>query len=203
MNSRSAHVHDDDLLALYFRTGPAAESSTLVHLAGCETCAARWDRLVGSLETTQKELWSEADETFTTDRLSHQREQIRRRLDSLGRQAKVIEFPAASGQRHAERAASRVAMRWVAAAAAAGLLVGLGTGVLIDRRSQDRIAMNAIPTRGLIVGAPSRNDLTNRALNEDQFLSDVEAALDASHAPALQALDDFTPRIQEIAVTLR
>ena len=40
-------------------------------------------------------------------------------------------------------------------------------------------------------------------LNEDQFLSDVETALDESRAPELQALEAFTPRIQEISTRLK
>jgi hypothetical protein len=71
----------------------------------------------------------EADETFPADRLAAQQAHIFRRLEALERPAKVIAFPRFAGPvsvQHGHR------QRWIAAAAAAGLIVGVGLGRMVD-----------------------------------------------------------------------
>lgn len=207
MRFRAAHLPDDDLLSLCLDVNGLARASVLSHLDTCAECTTRRDNLQRLLETVQDELFAEADEAWPADRLAHQRDQIRRRLESAGRQARVLEFPAISRLRRIERPVSRLAMRWIAAAAVVGLLVGVGAGVLIDHRSHQIVALSTgrVAGNGAVAlrSLPSRTEPGSPALTEDQFLSDVEAALEAAHAPELQALDDFTPRIQEVAVNLK
>ncbi len=73
----------------------------------------------------------EAEEAFPAERLAAQQAQVMRRLEALERPARVIAFPrfarpVTSTQGHAQR--------WVAAAAAAGLVIGLAAGQFVDVR---------------------------------------------------------------------
>jgi hypothetical protein len=112
-----------------------------------------------------------------------------RRLDSIGRMARVLDFPDRSS-RSEPQGGSGVASRWVAAAAVIGLVAGLGTGVLVDRRfiqrqvSEVRIA----PAAGLA---------------DDDLLGDIDQALLDSAAPELSAIDAFTPAMHEVVFTSR
>ena len=206
MTLRTAHLAEDDLLSLCLDSAEANRSSLLQHVDVCTECASRWDTLKQLLDAIQDDLQVNADDVWTVDRLAHQRDQIRRRLESAGRLARVIAFPAGSRSRRIDRPGARVAMRWVAAAAVLGLLVGVGAGVLLDHRSHDIVALSIDRIAGgatVLRSRPSSPQSSMATSSEDQFLSDVEAAVEAGRAPELQALDDFTPRIQEVAMNLK
>src|SRR5213075_3472379 len=83
------------------------------------------------LDTLQSDATTEADEAFPPERLAAQHAQIFRRLEAAERPARVIAFP-----KFAQPLTSRTshASRWIAAAAAAGLIVGVGVGQLMDLR---------------------------------------------------------------------
>src|SRR5688500_4344009 len=70
----------------------------------------------------------EADAVFTSERLARQQAKILQRLEQDGRPARVIAFPGHGQDPSATRA--RPATRWIAAAAAAGVVVGLLAGHL-------------------------------------------------------------------------
>jgi hypothetical protein len=90
-----------------------------------------------------EELRDEADEAFTGERLALQQAQVARRLETLERPARVIAFPKAaraviSGHSHVRR--------WVTAAAAAGLIVGIGLDQLVPRyHIDDRASVASRP----------------------------------------------------------
>ena len=72
---------------------------------------------------------AEADEVFTRDRLATQQAQIFRRLESLEHPARIIAFPRFARPVSVQPAGRR---RWIAAAAAVGLITGVGLGQLLD-----------------------------------------------------------------------
>jgi hypothetical protein len=74
---------------------------------------------------------AEADEAFSQDRLAMQQAQVMRRLEALERPARVIAFPRFT---RPVTSTQGNAQRWVAAAAAAGLVIGLAAGQFVDIR---------------------------------------------------------------------
>ncbi len=204
--TRSRHVPDDRLLSLYLGEDAPTQGDDLMHLQACPACAERYRTVGSDVGPIGRMLQSWADQVFTADKLSRQRQHIAGRLARLGTQARVLEFPQSTHRQHPARGTSRVTTRWIAAAAAAGLIVGLGTGVVVDHRvhvyKPSPALTGQVGGQGVArLAAPSGTSA--RHLNEDQFLSDVEAAVDESRAPELQALEAFTPRIQEISATLK
>jgi hypothetical protein len=208
------HLGDRDLLAL---CAGEARDEARAHVERCAPCAARCDEFAAGFEALRLDAQAEADEVFTAERLDEQRDRMYRRVEHAGRPARVIAFPQAPSRGTAAHA-PRVLTRWVAAAAAAGLIVGLFTGRFVERRPRDTAplrpsgAMAAAdrtipraPASGRVTAVNSGMDALQsaRAAQDDQLLSDIETALAAQRAAELQALDALTPRVREIAITLR
>jgi hypothetical protein len=90
--------------------------------------------------------------------------------------------------------------RWIAAAAAAGLIVGVGLGQLMDLRRPfappaPPMAQVSAPIAPL--GAELRFQ-TVSATRDEAFLSELDASLSRAGVPELRALDAFTPRAPSI-----
>lgn len=174
----------------------AGDEGALRHLAHCPACDARYQGLKAAFDGAREAALAEADAACTAGRLEHQRERIMRRIEALQAGPRVLPFPAAqSGQ-----AASppRVLRRWVAAAAVAGLLVGLGAGRMVFNRSA---ATLADARRGFAPGAavasvrqtPTMTSVhLEPALNDEEFLSELELATAAPRTRELRALYAFT-----------
>jgi hypothetical protein len=203
---RTKHLPDERLLSLYLGEGETGANDDQAHLDSCAVCARRYQKVESEVGQIGINLEMSADRVFTAERLARQRHHIANRLARLGTQARILEFPQSTHRAENGRAPIPLTTRWVAAAAAAGLIVGLGTGVLVDHRvhvSPTSVTRtNHFSAAGVArLSAPSVSAPAH--LNEDQFLSDVEAALDESRAPELQALEAFTPRIQEISTRIK
>ena len=121
----------------------------------------------------------------------------------------MITFPHASAPGAAGRGL-RVTPRWLAAAAAAGLFIGVAVGsffqngVVLTRAR--RIAPSVAPAVRP-APQPASADETPAAApappahdNDDEFLSELELALDRPHTHDLLALDELTPRVREVPV---
>ncbi len=162
------------------------------HLLACDTCAERYQQLSRSLERARQEANAEADEAFPEERLAAQRDHILRRLEAHA--ARVIPFPLSASRRYAAHGAARPAVRWIAAAAAAGLLLGLTAGRLVDVKPR-RTTISA--SRTAANGLRSLPSNRVRAHDEELFLSQVDEALYRPQPAELQALDAFTPRVLE------
>jgi hypothetical protein len=131
--------------------------------------------------------------------MAHQRERILRRIDALQSGPRVLPFPAAGQNGHAP-AQPRVLRRWVAAAAVAGLLVGLGAGRMVfDGGSPSSTTADA--RRAIAPAAspaPARQAPTIRALHvepsvsDEEFLSEIELATAAPRTRELRAIYAFT-----------
>jgi hypothetical protein len=117
-------------------------------------------------------------------------------------------------RRDSPRPRPRLAPRWIGAAAAAGLLVGVAAGSLIyqgdstDESAQVAVRDGAhVATPVTFDGPPDPQSDSDRSsdLNElnEKFLSELEIALERPHTSELVAIDDLTPHVREIRVQLR
>jgi hypothetical protein len=209
---RARHLHDDRLFDCYVaeRSGETPDPRAAEHLADCGDCGARYAELARFMDTLRAESHAESDETFTADRLRAQQQAIARRLEHIGRPARVISFPGASAARSIASTTSRIAPRWIAASAAAGLFVGAALGMSYDwervgmsPRSFARTQAGSGSSRtlpGSRMGEPIATRGTSQAdvAADEAFLSDLETALDRPRTLELRAFDALTPHVREI-----
>jgi len=149
------------------------------------------------LDTLRLDATTEADESFSPERLATQHAQIFRRLEAAERPARVIAFP-----RFTQPLTSRTshASRWIAAAAAAGLIVGVGVGQLMDLRhslSNQPTTQARVAPVTMARGLDPRVQPVNVARDE-AFLSELDASLSRAAVPELRAIDAFTPRAGDL-----
>jgi len=185
-----AHL-DDAALAAIWTDGRLSHP----HLDSCVTCRARFADYSTWLENIRVDAVTEADESFSAERLAAQQAQIFRRLEAAERPARVIAFP-----KFAQPLSSRTsnASRWIAAAAAAGLIVGVGVGQLMDLR-HSLTGPNPSAVQARMANAPASAGRDPRvqtvgAVRDEAFLSELDASLSRPAVPELRALDAFTPR---------
>lgn len=190
------HLSEDRLIAL--TVGDEWASADEAHLSACEACRARRASLVALLDEVDHAAVIEADAAFTNERLARQHSRILHRLAADGRPGKLISFPAASNGSHGA-ASWRPTSRWIAAAA----LVGLFVGVLADQV----LTRLPGPTRPIdhARSAPATN--ASRAviqpvaasLSDDEFLGQLEAAVQSGGPIMLHPLDAATPLAWDIS----
>lgn len=168
----------------------------------------RYAELVTFLDDMRAVSDAETDAVFTPERLRQQQEQILRRLEHASRSARVISFPGQSGG-HTTVVGGRVAPRWLAAAAAAGLFVGVAVGGTLLHPSFERsvtsmrVANNATasvrlaPSPAVLVNAPAN---VSDSIDDDAFLMQLEFALERPHTQELQPFDALTPHVREVGV---
>jgi hypothetical protein len=159
------------------------------------------------MDTVRGEGEAEADAVFTAERLRAQQQQIARRIALVGRPARIISFPGRIVRRTISVSAARTAPRWVAAAAAAGLFVGVALGASYQfrwgiaprRAGAPFLVMDAASPRGSrLTPVATRGAGQADVAADDAFLSDLEIALDRPHTPELQAFDELTPHVREV-----
>jgi hypothetical protein len=199
--STKRHLDDDALVDVWTarHSSDAAEAhSADSHLAECGQCRARFDAFTGWMTGLRHDAVAEADEQFSAERLAAQQHQIFRRLEALERPARVIAFP-----RFAQPTAvvRRGPQRWIAAGLAAGLVIGLGAGELLDLKRTVRGGdLSAHRTMQPVISQTARGGLQPISLSsDDSFLYDSDAA--APRVEALQALDALTPRVRDLDST--
>jgi hypothetical protein len=168
------------------------------HLGACGRCRTRRSRLEAMFREIDHAADVEADEIFTPERLAAQQARILQRVEQDGRPARVIAFPAATAS-EPRPLRTRPAARWIAAAAAAGLTIGLLAGHLAHD-----LPLLGRPSRATLVSSASRSinaptphptpEVVNASFNEEEFLGEIETAIDGPHVPALRPLNDLTPR---------
>jgi hypothetical protein len=193
------------------RAGDAPDPTLAVHLADCPVCRDRYTEFAGLFDTVRREVDDESDEVFTSDNLRHQHAQIMHRLELVNRSAKVISFPNVVTHQVAGASAGRVAPRWLAASAAAGLFVGVAVGgFFLDPalRSRSVAAITPVETtapRTIPQPPPSPSTPVNAAntIDDDAFLMELEFSLQRPHTRELQPFDALTPHVREIGNQLR
>jgi hypothetical protein len=86
------------------------------------------------------------------------------------------------------------------AAAVAGLFVGVGVGLLFDSRTEPTASLTATrPTSLAPVAVVSTPPPAPPLIDDDAFLSELEAALGGALNQELLPFDALTPRVQEIS----
>jgi hypothetical protein len=168
------------------------------HVAGCGECRAEYDALA-QIFLAARDASDEADEHFTPDRLAAQQEHILRRLENAERPARVLPFPLSTRPFPSARTGAR---RWIAAAAAAGLLTGIIAGRAFEFGNPWRTTPQPQPqtlasSRGrtpVLASGPAAS------VNDERLLGEIEAALVEPRVDELRALDALTPRVREASL---
>ena len=197
MSARTSHVPIDRLTALAFVVrAPEGDQDeqALRHVAECERCAAELARLTVDADEWRDAAIAEADALFEDAKLEAQRSRILDRLANRGQAARVLYFPHRT-TREVTMPGTAGSRRWVSVAAAAGLIIGLVAGQLLrfvpwegSRRDAGLTVQVSRPSTGVVSAAANASTMT-----DEQFLDEIEAALQARHAHSLRALDALTP----------
>ena len=205
MKVHSGHLRDEHLFDYYLsaRTGEELDPRAAEHLADCDECVARYDEFVSFMDATRTEAEAETDEAFPADRLRIQQQQILRRLEHVHRSARVITFPGRDSTSDS-RSVVRVTPRWLAAAAAAGLFIGVAVGGYLgpDRFHRARPVMaverQAAPQRAAVPTAVRVSGTQDDVKDDDAFLVELELALARQQPRELQPFDAMTPHVRDI-----
>jgi len=208
---RAPHLQDDVLYECYYaqRRGEPMDPPAAEHLSDCEACGRRYVDVGAFLNQLDDDADADVSALFSPERLRQQQQEIAKRLELVGRAARVITFP---GRPHpvAGPKARPSATRWVAAAAAAGLFVGVAAGTAFNfipgfnfvnaPRHSGIVASRTVPAQS----APSHLSPSPVAPaadvvdTDERFMSDLESVLDRPHTSELVAFDALTPHVREI-----
>ena len=190
---RHPHLTDNRLIDVCFDHAPAATEEQ--HLARCAICRERRANLARLLDDTSSVASAEADALFTEERLSRQRAHILQRVEQESRHGQLIAFPAGQAASPV-RLRIKPASRWIAGAAAAGLFIGMLAGHL----THDFTAGRVLPTRATTaMPAAATIQAVSTTLSEEEFLGQIEMAVEGTGGSALRPLDDLTPLVWEVA----
>ncbi|MEO6007296.1 MAG: hypothetical protein ABIU38_04505 [Vicinamibacteraceae bacterium] len=158
--------------------------------------------LLDTLAEAQATVAADADAAFTPERAAAQRALIMARLGATD-DPRVLSFPPRADVAPTARLARapRPALGWMLTAAAAGLVVGVGTGQGIYLEWPAR----QMPAQARVVSAPVRTAtaVIDTAVfdtdGDDAILGEVEVALSSRGVDELQPLDALTPRVTLVA----
>lgn len=191
--ARGAHLSDDRLVEVCVdRLATPREDA---HLAQCDACTKRRSRLEHLLGDMFDGAVAEADAAFSKDRLAAQHARILQRIEQHGRPARLLTFPV-SELPDLRSLRARPAARWIAGAAAAGLAIGLLLGHLAhDLPTFGRPARTGVSVTTASRPAPEPTlRAVNTALNDEEFLGEIENAVSGPRLVALRPLNDLTPQ---------
>jgi hypothetical protein len=153
--------------------------------------------LLDTLADVREAAAADADAALTDERAAAQRAAILARLGA-GDDPRVLSFPPRAEAAPVARLprAPRPALGWMLTAAAAGLVVGVGTGQGIylewpARQAPAQARIGAAPVRTIAAVADTDQD--------DAILGEVEVALSSRGVDELQPLDALTPRVTLVA----
>ena len=205
MIHRAPHLQEERLFDSYMaeRGGEPIDPPVAEHLADCPSCGPRYAELATFMDTLRRDGDAEADAIFTPERLRIQHQQIARRIALVGRPARVLSFPGRIVRRTIDASTSRRAPGWIAAAAAAGLFIGVAVGASFQWRSQVESRQTFLADSGRARAArmapvAARGSSPAEVASDDAFMSDLELALERPHTRELLAFDAFTPHVREV-----
>jgi len=201
---RARHLQEKRLFDCYLavRGGEALDPPVADHLADCPQCGQRYAELSQFMESLSVAADEESDAIFTPERLRLQQQQIARRLEHLGQAARVISFPGRTAGHQIGAVAPRFARRWVAASLAAGLFIGVATGMFLDWQASRAILSRGAIARTVITAPADTAELsrTDPSEADEAFLSEIEIAGERPRIRELLAVDALTPHAREVAL---
>ncbi|MPZ18692.1 MAG: hypothetical protein GEV06_12370 [Luteitalea sp.] len=171
------------------------DARSRAHLAVCDICRRRADQQQAALADLADAARGSLDELFSTSRLERQVTAVMRRLDGDQERGRLLLFPGRAAVRFRPALSSR---RWIAAAAAAGLFLGLMTGqfVSLDRAAGPSVSRaTATGVQAPAPAVPASRPLAPSVDDGEALLFEVDAALTSLGSPELRALDNLTPRV--------
>ena len=186
----SPHLSDESLLelhALLLAGEQAVAARYLKHVKVCEACEARLDEVRDSAAALRRDVTASVDARISPTRLERQFDVVMRRLE--GHSGRVLPFPAAAHR----PAHPPVLRRWVAMAAACGLLIGVGAGRLLGPVPASPTSGWRPGTSAVVSGVPA----TVQPETDEQMLVEIDAAVSRSRTKEFRALDELTPRIAD------
>lgn len=204
-NRAHRHLVDDQFADIWSAAVASGQPVADPHLAACAQCRARYAAFTGWLDRIHDDAMGEAEDAFPPERLAAQQAQVMRRLEALERPARVIVFPrfarpVTSTQGHAQR--------WVAAAAAAGLVIGLAAGQFFDVRHIFTPVRTASPapqqnarlaTPQASVGGPSVVPASvSSSVSDESLFFGADQTRISERLSTLRAMDDITPRARDL-----
>ena len=202
MIRRVRHLPEKRLYDCYYseRTGEAIDPRAAEHLADCAACGARYAELSRFLDALRAEGDAQSRDVFTAERLQAQQQQIARRLEHVGHPARVISFPAQLVHRSISSSTAPMAPRWIAAAAAAGLFVGVALGASYQWDWHNQVARSVLTGDVNVRLSPiaTRGSRSNDVAADDAFLLELELALDRPRTRELIAYDALTPHVRSV-----
>ena len=87
-------------------------------------------------------------------------------------------------------------MRWIAGAAAAGLLIGVLAGHLAHVVPYQ---WSVAPAQSVLQPAGATLQAVSTTMSEEEFLGLLEVAIEGTGGASLRPLDDMTPRVWDVA----
>jgi anti-sigma factor RsiW len=201
---RARHIHEARLFDCYLAecAGDGLDPLVAEHLADCPACGTKYAELARFMDGLRADGETEADEVFTPERLRAQQQQIARRIEQVGRPARVLSFPGQLVSRAVNASGTRALPRWTAAAAAAGLFIGIALGASYEwdaRAGRSATLVRDSASRpALLTPIATRGSAPVDVAADDAFLSDLEAALEHPRTRELLAFDALTPHVREI-----
>ena len=200
------HLTDDQLLEAFVEpTGldGCARAKADAHTSGCHWCAQRLADLETFLETLSGQAELSFGTTFSDKYLAVQREHIMRRLElAVGCRpaARILRFPAIARPVLATVHSTR---RWLGAAAAAGLLVGIIIGQLVHWHPGPAIGIpQTVAPASSANRAPVAVGVSASSIADEEFIHELELVLSSLQVAGLVALDEITPRIHEVSINI-
>ena len=212
MSRAGTHLREEDILRLL--RPPAVpdikDDRARAHLSRCEACAEETVKLERFLDGLSDVHDVGIGGRVSPERLNRQKHRILRRIRRVvepGRRGRVLRFPAVGRPTLLD---VRWAGKWLGAAAAAGLLLGVIVGqwvhvhpdapAEVGRASEMRPLTGDVPPTAVSRTVLANLPLVMTSTSEDGFLDELDQVLGSPPIIELAPLDEITPRIRETAV---
>ena len=199
----STHLTDRELVRIVVDAESADGTGRHAHLTACKRCAARIGTLQGDLDRIATAAEAAFDDALPAWRIARQRQRIReriRRVASRPGSARILQFPTVGIPAVSNAYPIR---RRLSLAAAAGLLVTVGIVQLVDgyrRPAAGPQPAAAVAPSQPVIGPPGG---PAQSVADEQFMRELDDALNSSRVRPLVALDEMTPRVRAAAIDIR
>jgi hypothetical protein len=196
------HLRDGQFADLWSSAIVSGQPVADPHLAACAQCRSRYAAFTSWLDRIHDDALGEAEDAFPPERLAAQQAQVMRRLEALERPARVIAFPRFS---RPVTSTHGHAQRWVAAAAAAGLVIGLAAGQFFDvRHIFTPVRMPQVTTQNARLvtsqpaGGPTVVPVSVSSVSDETLYFGGDPTRTTERLSMLKSIADITPRTRDL-----